>query len=68
MKAKKPKSYTNAIEEIENIIENIENNEIDIDKISDEINRATELFKYCKERLTKTEKDVENIINLIADK
>ncbi|MDR1672926.1 MAG: exodeoxyribonuclease VII small subunit [Bacteroidales bacterium] len=59
---KKDISYREATNEIEAILEKIENGEIDIDELAKEIERAASLLQICKEKLFRTEQEVENII------
>jgi len=63
--AKKTLTYAKAIEEIENILSEIENNEIDIDAMSKKVSRVSELLNFCKSKLTDTEKEVERIFKEI---
>jgi len=42
--AKKEFSFNNAVLEIENILQNIESGDLDIDKLSVEVKRASELI------------------------
>jgi len=60
--AKKSLTYSEAIAEIESIIEKIENNEIEIDNLSKSVNRVSELLKFCKSQLRETEEEVEKIL------
>ena len=60
--AKKELLYKDAISEIEGILQNIESGELDVDELSKKLLKATELIKYCKEKLRKAEKDIEKII------
>ena len=43
--AKKEFSFNDAVVEIENILHNIESGDLDIDKLSVEVKRASELIK-----------------------
>ncbi len=61
--AKKTLTYKDAIEEIEKILEEMENEEIDIDNLSSQVKKVNELLLFCKEKLTKTEEEVENIFS-----
>lgn len=56
-------TYKNAVEEIEEILAKIENEELDIDELSEKVKRVSVLIKFCKEKLQNTEKEVENILN-----
>lgn len=61
--AKKTLTYKDAIEEIEKILEEMENEEIDIDNLSSQVKKVNELLLFCKEKLTKTEEEVEKIFS-----
>jgi len=55
--AKKEFSFNNAVQEIENILQNIESGDLDIDKLSVEVKRASELIKECQKKLRSTEEE-----------
>ena len=56
-------TYSSALEELENIIQEIENEEINIDELSLKVKRASVLLKYCKDQLRSTEADIKAILN-----
>lgn len=60
---KKALRYSEAIEEVEKIINQIESNELDIDELTEKIRRASELLKFCKQKLHFTEEEVQKIID-----
>jgi exodeoxyribonuclease VII small subunit len=60
---KHPKSYGEAIAEVEKILARFGDGSLDVDTLAAEVKRATELIKYCKERLAKAEKDVDEVLN-----
>lgn len=60
--AKKEVSYTDSIKEIEQILQKIENEELDVDELSEKVKRVSFLLKQCKDKLHKTEEEVENIL------
>ena len=62
---KKQFIYKDAIIEIEEIINKLENEEIDLDKLSENVKRASELIQKCKENLKQSEDDIEKIIRTI---
>ncbi len=64
---KKKIGYVDAITEIEEILAKIEDNELDVDELSDKVKRVSVLLKMCKEKLHKTETEVENILKEIED-
>ncbi len=54
--------YKDAIEEIESIVEEIENETIDVDVLTEKVKRATFLIKYCKERLKVTDNEIKKVL------
>ena len=61
--AKKNFSYKNAVSEIEQIMTKLENNEFDLDDLSKNVKKASELIEKCKDKLHKTEDEIEGILN-----
>ena len=61
MATKKP-SYQEAVNEIDEILAKIENEELDVDELSAQVKRVSSLIKFCKDKLHKTEEEVENIL------
>ena len=59
------KTYTEAYEELQNLVDLFENAEISVDELSEKIKLATELIKICEEKLTSTEAEVSKIIQTI---
>jgi exodeoxyribonuclease VII small subunit len=59
--AKKEFSFNEAVIEIEDILRNIENGDLDIDKLSVEVKRASELIKQCQKKLRSTEEEINSI-------
>lgn len=55
-------NYTQAIEELENIVSEIENEDISVDELSAKVKRAAELIRICKAVLYKTEEDVNAVL------
>lgn len=55
-------NYTDAFEELQTIVSEIEDGEISVDELSAKVKRATELIKICKSKLTSTEEDVNKIL------
>jgi exodeoxyribonuclease VII small subunit len=64
--AKKEFSFNEAMVEIEEILRNIENGDLDIDKLSIEVKRASELIKQCQKKLRSTEEEINNIFKEIV--
>ncbi|WP_430820347.1 exodeoxyribonuclease VII small subunit [Carboxylicivirga caseinilyticus] len=59
---KKKMSYSEAMGEIEEILQQIENEELDVDDLSEKVKRVSVLIKTCKDKLHKTEEEVEAIL------
>lgn len=60
-------SYTEAFQELQSIVEEIEGGEISVDELSDKVKRAALLIKICKSKLTDTEKNVNQILADLED-
>jgi len=60
--SKKESNYRKSIDEIETILTKIENGETEIDDLPTEIKRAATLLQDCKEKLFRTEQEVEKIM------
>ncbi len=58
----KIKDYKSAISELEEILAQLEANELEIDELTVKAKRATELIKFCKEKLYKTNEEVNAIL------
>ncbi|MDA9169515.1 exodeoxyribonuclease VII small subunit [Crocinitomicaceae bacterium] len=59
--------YTEAFEELQQIVADIEDGEISVDELSVRVKRASELIKVCKTKLTSTEEDVNQILKELED-
>jgi exodeoxyribonuclease VII small subunit len=62
MSNEKEIKYTTAFEELQQIVEEIESGEISVDVLSEKVKRASVLIAVCKEKLFKTEDDVNQIL------
>lgn len=61
--AKQTKTYTESITELEEILAQIEHEELDVDVLTEKVQRAAELIKSCKEKLQKTDAQVQKILD-----
>jgi exodeoxyribonuclease VII small subunit len=59
--AKKDFSFNDAVKEIEKILQNIESGNLDVDRLSDEVKRASDLIKQCQKKLRSTEDEINSI-------
>ena len=57
-----PNSYAAATKELEAILVDLDNSEIDVDDLAAKVARAAELLRFCEERLTKAERQVNQIV------
>jgi exodeoxyribonuclease VII small subunit len=55
---KKQPTYTQAIEEIEEILEKFNDAQMNVDELGAQVKRASELIKLCREKLRKAETEV----------
>ncbi len=67
MTNKKTVSYNEAMTEIEDILGKIENEELDVDELAEKVKRVSVLLKICKDKLLKTNEQVEQILKEMED-
>lgn len=60
--AQKKLTYNQAISEIEEILAKMENEELDVDELSDKVKRVSELVRFCRSKLKNTEEEVEKVL------
>ena len=61
--AKKEIKYEEAVALLEEIVDKMENDELDIDQLSDQLKRAKELVKLCKDKLNKTDEKIKKLLS-----
>ena len=59
--------YEEAIQQLETIVAQIENNELDIDQLTDRLKEAQKLIKLCKDKLYKTDEKIKALLKLKDD-
>ena len=57
-----PLSFRQAMDELEGILERIEGEEIDIDRLAEELRRAAQLLDLCRGKIRKAEVEVTQIV------
>jgi len=67
MNTKKTVTYNEAMAEVEDILEKIENEELDVDDLAEKVKRVSVLLKICKDKLLKTNEQVEQILREMED-
>lgn len=60
-------SYTAAHKELQEIVVEMENSQITVDELETKIKRAAVLLKICKDKLFKTEKEVQDVLTEIRN-
>ncbi len=63
---KKEFSFNDAVIKIEEILKNIESGELDVDKLSAEVMKASDLIKQCQKKLRVTEDEINSIFKEMA--
>lgn len=58
----KNSGYTEAFEELQEIVSEIESGEISVDLLSEKVKRAALLIRICKNKLSTTEEEVGKIL------
>ena len=53
--------YEEALSQLETIVRKMESNEYDIDELTVQLKTAQQLIKFCKDKLTKTEAELQKI-------
>ena len=53
--------YEEALAQLETIVRKMEQNEYDIDELAAQLKTAQQLIKFCKDKLTKTEAELQKI-------
>jgi exodeoxyribonuclease VII small subunit len=53
--------YEEALSQLETIVRKMEQNEFDIDQLAAQLKKAQQLIKFCKDKLTHTEAELQKI-------
>jgi exodeoxyribonuclease VII small subunit len=59
-------SYTEAFKQLQDIVQKMENADISIDDLTENIKEASRLIRICKDKLTKTEEEVNKTISELS--
>lgn len=60
-------SFREAMDELEGILERIEGEEIDIDRLAEELRRAAQLLDLCRGKIRKAEVEVTQIVQSLEE-
>ena len=56
-------TYTKAVARLEEIMENVQGGKLDVDELSGLLKEASELVKFCREKLYKVDEEVKALID-----
>ena len=56
-------NYVNAILEIEEILRSLDTENVDIDRLATDVQKAAELIDFCRDRLAAAQTEVERIVS-----
>lgn len=59
-------TYTDAFEELQGIVHEIEVGEVTVDELAAKIKRASQLITVCKAKLTASEEEVDKLLAQLA--
>lgn len=62
-KTKTKETYSQAMARLEKIVSQIDNNELDIDQLSEKIKEANEIIAFCTDKLTKADREIEKLLS-----
>ena len=54
--------YEEAMRQLQEIVRKMENDELDIDQMSEQLKNAQELIKLCRDKLTKTDEEIQKLL------
>ena len=62
MTTDQPLSYPAASAELESILAELERESVDVDRLADRVKRASELIRFCRERITSAQIEIEQVV------
>ena len=54
--------YEEAVRQLEDIVRKMENDELDIDTLSEQLKTAQKLLKLCRDKLVYTDEEIKKIL------
>lgn len=57
-------TYTQAMKQLQDIVEQLEDNSLDIDELTEKVKKAQELIRFCRDRLYKTDEEIQKLLKL----
>ena len=68
MKVNGDLTYQQALVELEQIVEALEDETIPVDELALKVKRASDLIEFCQAKLTETDTEVKKILTYLEDK
>lgn len=68
MAKKNELTYAKALDELNALVKDLENDQINVDELSEKVKRAAILLNFCQTRLRSTEEEVRNIMDSLQGK
>ena len=59
--------YGDAVDELKEILQGIENEEVDLDQLSAQVERAALLIRTCRDRIERAEMRVRKVLSTLDD-
>ena len=59
---KQPTTFEEATARLEAIVRRMEDGQLNLDEITSQLKEAKQLVKFCRDKLTKTDKEVNDIL------
>lgn len=60
---KKALTYESAMRELQTIVDALQQNTVGIDELSEQLRRASELIRFCREKLRTTDEEIEGLFD-----
>ena len=60
--AAKKESYSEAMNRLEKIVRQIDNNELEIDDLASKLKEANQIIAFCSDKLTKVDAEIEKML------
>ncbi|NDB42011.1 MAG: exodeoxyribonuclease VII small subunit [Actinobacteria bacterium] len=58
--------YAKALEELESILAELEDNDVDVDKLATHVQRASQLIELCRDRIGNAKLQIEEVVKGLA--
>lgn len=55
--------YEEALQQLETIVRKMEQGEFDVDELTEQLKKAQQLIKLCRDKLTKTDAEIKKILD-----